>query len=91
MKAVQISGKRECELVEVPDPQVRDHYVMIKVHTAPLCTEARLYDAGFPVRDLGHEATGEVVEVGSNACGAAWDRVAQGHLERVSFVFGRSG
>lgn len=67
MKAVRISGEKECEIVGVPDPKVRDHYVRIKVHSAPLCTESKLYEQGIQVRDLGHEAAGEVVEVGSKA------------------------
>lgn len=76
MKAVRISGEKECEIVGVPDPKVRDHYVRIKIHSAPLCTESKLYEQGIQVRDLGHEAAGEVVEVGSKARLKIGDRVA---------------
>jgi threonine dehydrogenase-like Zn-dependent dehydrogenase len=76
MKAVKINGEKECEIVEVADPRVRDHYVKIKIHSAPLCREAKLYEQGYVVRDLGHEAAGEVVEVGSKARLKIGDRVA---------------
>jgi threonine dehydrogenase-like Zn-dependent dehydrogenase len=76
MKSVKITGENACEVVEVADPKVRGHYAKIKIHSAPLCTESGLYEAGLQVRDLGHEAAGEVVEVGEKSRVKIGERVA---------------
>lgn len=76
MKAVEITGENACEIVDVPDPRVRGHYVKIRIHSAPLCNESDHYAAGLQVRDLGHEAAGEVVEVGEKSRVKVGQRVA---------------
>ncbi len=50
---------------EVADPVVADNYAKVKVWAAPLCTEFQ--GSGGDIRHpIGHEAAGEVVEVGAN-------------------------
>jgi len=61
-KAV-IRGERDVAIVDVPDPQPKDGWVVVKVHAAPMCTEYKGYIAGRPNDQLGHEAAGEVVAV----------------------------
>lgn len=63
MKVAAITGVRQAALVDVPDPHSRENWVVIKVHTAPMCTEYKAWLAGTPTQSLGHEAVGEVVEV----------------------------
>ena len=61
MKKAVIMGKRQSELVEVPDPVAREDWVVVKVHAAPMCTEYKSFAAGDRAEFLGHEAAGEVV------------------------------
>lgn len=75
MKVVSITGKRECALVERPDPVIKDNYVLIKNLAAPMCTEVSDYRAGLVSDSLGHEAAGEVVEVAQAGRVQVGDRV----------------
>jgi len=75
MKVVAITGKRECSVVERPDPRVTGEFARIKILSAPMCTEFHAYRGGDPCDCLGHEAAGEVVDVGPAACVAPRDRV----------------
>lgn len=65
MKQAVMGGNEAPGVVEVSDPLIADNYVKVKVMTAPLCTEfkgmGREKRGGF-----GHEAAGEVVEIGPN-------------------------
>ena len=62
MKIAAIIASNKAELVEVSAPKAKDDYVVVKVHTAPMCTEYKAYQDGAPTHCLGHEAAGEVVE-----------------------------
>lgn len=75
MKIAEIGGGRPAGVVEVPDPVVADNYAKVKVISAPLCTEFKALDR--PRRDgFGHEAAGEVVEIGPRVTSiAVGDRV----------------
>lgn len=75
MHVVAITGPRQCAIVERPEPRVRDNYVLIKVHVAPMCTEVQQYKTGQPTDALGHEAAGEVVEVATPGRFRVGDRV----------------
>jgi len=46
MKRVVITGERRAELVEVPDPKPKEHWVVVKIHAAPVCTEYKHFIAG---------------------------------------------
>ncbi|MBN1285021.1 MAG: zinc-binding dehydrogenase [Anaerolineae bacterium] len=75
MKKVVILGERKAVLVDAPDPQPKDNWVVVKVHAAPMCTEYKQFIAGEPRDYLGHEAAGEVVEVAQPGRVRVGDRV----------------
>ena len=61
MKKAVILGERRAGLVEVPDPQPKEDWVVVKVHAAPMCTEYKQFVTGTENAFIGHEAAGEVV------------------------------
>ncbi len=75
MQKVTVIGERQSALVTVPDPTPKDNWVVVKVHTAPMCTEYKAYVAGRPIAQLGHEAAGEVVAVAQPGRVKVGDRV----------------
>jgi L-iditol 2-dehydrogenase len=75
MKKAVILGEREAGLVEVPDPQPREDWALVKVHVTPMCTEYKMFVAGRRAEHLGHEAAGEVVAVAQPGCVEVGDRV----------------
>lgn len=80
MKAVRISGRRQCELIDKPLPTIRRDYVLLKVHAAPMCNEYLAYrDLVYLERNrpdsLGHEMAGEVVAAPESSPLQAGDRV----------------
>ena len=72
MKKVVISGEREAQLVEMPIPQPKADWALVKMTVVPMCTEYKAWLRGPGTRDripaLGHEGVGEVVEV-AQPCG----------------------
>jgi len=75
MKKAVILGQRQAGLVEVADPKPKENWILVKVHTAPLCTEYKAFVAGREGAYLGHEAAGEVVEVAQPGRVKVGDRV----------------
>ena len=75
MKIVQITAKQKAELKEVPDPKARGEFAVVKILSAPMCTEYKGYRDGTASTSLGHEAAGEVVEVGRHGPVSVGDRV----------------
>ena len=75
MKMVAITGERRAELVDVPDPEPKDDFVVVKIHSAPMCTEYKAYRAGHEQRALGHEAAGEVLAAAQPGKVSVGDRV----------------
>ncbi|HRW07784.1 MAG TPA: zinc-binding dehydrogenase [Caldilineaceae bacterium] len=75
MKKVVVTGPRQAAVVDVPDPQPIANWVVVQIHTAPMCTEYKAYRAGGPVEQLGHEAAGEVVAVAQPGRVQVGDRV----------------
>jgi L-iditol 2-dehydrogenase len=75
MKVAAIKGKRSGGIVDVADPQIKENYVKIKIHVAPMCTESKAYAAGNITSQLGHEAAGEVVEIAQPGKVKVGDRV----------------
>jgi L-iditol 2-dehydrogenase len=80
MRVVTLPGRRQCSLVDKPLPRIRADYALIKIHVAPMCNEHHAY-ANLDFRDrnrfdsLGHEAAGEVMEVGPASRFRPGDRV----------------
>jgi len=75
MKIAAIIASNKAELVEVSAPKAKVDYVVVKVHTAPMCTEYKAYQDGAPTHCLGHEAAGEVVEIDNSSIVKKGDRV----------------
>jgi len=75
MKKVIVSGLRQVGLVEVPAPQPKENWVLVKVMVTPMCTEYKQYVGGYRNEFLGHEAVGEVVEVAQPGLVKSGDRV----------------
>jgi L-iditol 2-dehydrogenase len=63
MKTVVILGPKQVQFIDAPNPKCDDHFVLVRIHSAPMCTEYRKYFAGDKSSNLGHEAAGEVIEV----------------------------
>jgi len=75
VKQAVITGERQVELVEVPDPQPKEDWVLVKVHASALCTEYKAYWVGYDLPVMGHEGAGEVVAVAQPGPVAVGDRV----------------
>jgi L-iditol 2-dehydrogenase len=75
MKIVQITGKEKVELKEVPDPKAKGEFAVVKILSSPMCTEYKGYRDGITSSSLGHEAAGEVVEIGRDGPVKVGDRV----------------
>ena len=75
MKKAVIFGERQAGLVEVPDPQPKEDWAVVKIHAAPMCTEYRAFVAGRKSDSLGHEAAGEVVAIAQPGKVEVGDRV----------------
>ena len=76
MKVVQTTDDRQVNLVDVPDPQAQGEWVVVKIRSAPMCTEYKAYKAGRALASMGHEAAGEVVDVDQSSLIKVGDRVA---------------
>ena len=75
MRKAIITGIRQGGVVDVSTPQAKENWVVVKVHTTPMCTEYKSFLAGTPSQQLGHEAAGEVVEVAQPGRWKVGDRV----------------
>ncbi len=76
MKKAIIESERLGSIVEVPDPEPKDNWAVVKIHSAPMCTEYKGFEAGRTSASLGHEAAGEVVAVAQPGRVQVGDRVA---------------
>lgn len=75
MKKAVILGERQAGLIEVPDPQPKEDWVVVKVHASALCTEYKSYLLGRELQLGGHEGAGEVVAVAQPGPVKVGDRV----------------
>lgn len=75
MKRVVVTGKQQAGIAESPVPEATEHWVVVKVHAAPMCTEYMAFAAGVNHDQFGHEAAGEVVEVAQPGRVKVGDRV----------------
>ena len=63
MKKAAVFGRQQGGVVDAPEPKASDEWVVVKIHSAPMCTEFKVYMSGDEAPYLGHEAAGEVVAV----------------------------
>lgn len=84
MKAAVLHGKRDITVEDRPDPVIDPDGVVIKVRACGICgSDLHLYNHGTPGDTImGHELSGDIVEVGSNVSG-----IKEG--ERVAAITGR--
>ena len=75
MKQIVVTGPKRLEVVDVPKPKAKDNWIVVKIISAPMCTEYKQYYSGVVDHPLGHEAAGEVVEVKSSNKLKVGDRV----------------
>ncbi len=75
MQVATTTGERQAKLLELPIPEPKADWVVVKVHTAPMCTEYKSYLAKESNDCLGHEAAGEVVALGYEGPVAVGQRV----------------
>lgn len=73
MKAVQLLGKENIQINEIPRPEITEKEVLVKVRAASICgTDVRMYKNGYPTASettpltLGHEISGDIIEVGAS-------------------------
>ncbi len=91
MKVAKITGKRQAELREVPDPKIRENFVIVKIHSIPMCTEYKAYASGRAPGVLGHEAAGEVVEIAEEGASAQIDKMAKKYLGKDKYPYSQPG
>ncbi len=75
MKKAVILAKYKAGLVEVPDPEPKEDWVLVKVEAAPMCTEYKGFISSQNSDFLGHEAVGEVAAVAQPGPVRLGDRV----------------
>jgi L-iditol 2-dehydrogenase len=75
MKTVIIKSGRRIEILEEDVPKPKGDFAVVKVRTAPMCTEFYRYRDGTESLCLGHEAAGEVVDVARPGRAKTGDRV----------------
>jgi L-iditol 2-dehydrogenase len=75
MKQLIISGKRKLSIKEIPTPAAVKDWALVKILSAPMCTEYKQYSSGVVNHPLGHEAAGEVVEIDETGKVNVGDRV----------------
>jgi L-iditol 2-dehydrogenase len=75
MQQAAIVGERQAAIIETQTPRAQENWVVVKIHTAPMCAEYKNFLAGRPSTHNGHEAAGEVVEVAQPGRVKVGDRV----------------
>lgn len=85
MKALQFFGTKDLRFVDLPEPQVKENEVLLKVKKVGICgTDLHIYKGGMNVPTplvMGHEFVGDIVKVGSDvATIKVGDRVVAEHV-----------
>jgi len=98
MKVAVVSGPGRTEVVDVPTPAVGPADVLVKMRACGICGSDALYISlgGLPPRQgrmpLGHEPSGEVVEVGGDVTGiSVGDHVVINPMAAPSGIIGNGG
>lgn len=75
MKVVAKFGPESAGLIDKPDPVAEGEFVVVKIHSAPMCTEYKGFKNEGTGDSFGHEAAGEVVEIAQTGTVKVGDRV----------------
>lgn len=70
MKVLELVGKEKLRFTEVPEPQIGDDEVLLKIKKVGICgTDLHVYQGGMKIPlplVMGHEFVGDVIRVGQN-------------------------
>lgn len=85
MKALQYFGKQDLRFVDLPEPQLAEHEVLLKIKKVGICgTDLHIFNGGMKVPTplvIGHEFVGDIVKVGSKVTNVAiGDRAVAEHV-----------
>ncbi|MDE0425219.1 MAG: zinc-binding dehydrogenase [Candidatus Poribacteria bacterium] len=75
MKVVAKFGPESAGLIDRPDPVAEGEFVVVKIRSAPMCTEYKGFKNEGTGDRFGHEAAGEVVEIAQEGTVKVGDRV----------------
>ena len=75
MKVVAKFGTESAGLIDKPNPIAKGEFVVVKIHSAPMCTEYKSFKNEGTGDNFGHEAAGEVVEIAQEGTVKVGDRV----------------
>ena len=75
MKVVAKFGPESAGLIDKPDPVAKGEFAVVKIHSAPMCTEYKGFKKEDKGDSFGHEAAGEVVEIAQEGTVKVGDRV----------------
>jgi L-iditol 2-dehydrogenase len=75
MKVVAKFGTESAGLIDKPDPVAKGKFAVVKIHSAPMCTEYKGFKTEGTGDSFGHEAAGEVVEIAQEGTVKVGDRV----------------
>lgn len=85
MKALQYFGKKDLRFVDIPEPQIGDNEVLMKIKKVGICgTDLHIYNGGMNVPTplvMGHEFVGDIVKVGDHVMNVqVGDRAVAEHV-----------
>ncbi len=85
MKALRFFGKHDLRFVELPEPQLNEDEILMKIKKVGICgTDLHIYNGGMNVPTplvLGHEFVGNVEKIGTNVTNVkVGDRVVAEHV-----------
>lgn len=73
MKALQYLGPKQLEFAEVPEPEIGENDILLKIRKVGICgTDLHIYSGGMKVPTpliMGHEFVGDIVKVGKKVSG----------------------
>jgi len=85
MKALQFLGKQQLQFVDIPEPEIGENDVLMKIKKVGICgTDLHIYNGGMKVPTplvMGHEFVGDIVKVGGRVNNVnVGDRVVAEHV-----------
>lgn len=85
MKALQFFGKQDLRFVDLPEPEITETDILMKIKKVGICgTDLHIYNGGMKVPTplvLGHEFVGDVIKIGSKVAHVqVGDRVVAEHV-----------